>query len=96
DPSEKEMQEVFDRVFEREKARILGENESFSHLTENLEIVSETEEKIRARLERAVWELTQVDAYRYLIVNDEVEKAADRLIDIIELETEIKQETNQL
>ena len=57
---------------------------------------TETEEKIRARLERAVWELTQVDAYRYLIVNDEVEKAADRLIDIIELETEIKQETNQL
>ncbi len=57
---------------------------------------TETEEKIRARLERAVWELTQVDAYRYLIVNDEVEKAADRLIDIIELETEIKQQTNQL
>lgn len=53
---------------------------------------TESEEKIQARLERAVWELTQMDAYRYLIVNDEVEKAADRLIDIMELETEIKQQ----
>lgn len=56
---------------------------------------TESEEKIQARLERAVWELTQMDAYRYLIVNDEVEAAADRLLDIIELETEIKQEMGQ-
>ena len=56
---------------------------------------TESEEKIQRRLERAVWELTQVDAYRYLIVNDEVELAADRLIDIMELEAEIKQELEE-
>ena len=51
---------------------------------------TETEEKIQRRLKRAVWELTQKDAYRYLVVNDEVEKAAARLIEIMELESEIK------
>ena len=52
-------------------------------------------QEIRERMERAVWELTQMDAYRYLIVNDVVETAADRLIDIMELESEIKQEMGQ-
>ena len=56
---------------------------------------TETEAEIRERMERAVWELTQMDAYRYLIVNDVVETAADRLIDIMELESEIKQEMGQ-
>lgn len=51
---------------------------------------TETEEKIQRRLKRAVWELTQKDFYRYLVVNDEVEKAAARLIEIMELESEIK------
>ncbi len=51
---------------------------------------TETEEKIQRRLKRAVWELTQKDSYRYLVVNDEVDKAATRLIEIMELESEIK------
>ena len=51
---------------------------------------TETEEKIQRRLKRAVWELTQKDSYRYLVVNDEVDKAAARLIEIMELESEIK------
>ena len=51
---------------------------------------TETEDKIQRRLKRAVWELTQKDFYRYLVVNDEVEKAAARLIEIMELESEIK------
>lgn len=51
---------------------------------------TETEDKIQRRLKRAVWELTQKEFYRYLVVNDEVEKAAARLIEIMELESEIK------
>lgn len=37
-------------------------------------------EVIEKRLETAVWEISQAEKYDYIIVNDEVEKAADELI----------------
>ncbi|MBO4898211.1 MAG: guanylate kinase [Clostridia bacterium] len=43
-------------------------------------------DKIEKRLEAAKWELTQIDKYNYLVVNDIVEEAADELNSIIEAE----------
>lgn len=37
-------------------------------------------EVIEKRLETAVWEISQAEKYDYIIVNDEVEKAADELL----------------
>jgi len=47
---------------------------------------TETDETIRARLERAVQEYHEADFYDYIIVNDDVEKAADELSAIINAE----------
>lgn len=46
DPSEEEMEDIFQKVFERMKTRILGENESLLHVTANLDMETETEEGI--------------------------------------------------
>ena len=47
---------------------------------------TETEETIRARLERACQEYQEANFYDYIIINDEVEKAADELSAIIDAE----------
>jgi len=47
---------------------------------------TETDETIRARLERAVQEYHEADFYDYIIINDDVEKAADELSAIINAE----------
>ncbi len=47
---------------------------------------TETEETVRARLARARQEYTEADFYDYIIINDDVEKAADELSAIIEAE----------
>lgn len=45
---------------------------------------TEDEEKIQKRLKRAIWELNHMDVYKHVIVNDEVEEAANQFIKIIE------------
>ncbi len=45
---------------------------------------TDSPEVIEKRLETAVWEISQAEKYDYIIVNDEVEKAADTLISTIE------------
>ncbi len=47
---------------------------------------TETEETIKARLERARQEYREADFYDYIIINDEVEKAADELSAIMNAE----------
>ena len=47
---------------------------------------TETEETINARLERARQEYKEADFYDYIIINDDVEKAADELSAIINAE----------
>ena len=47
---------------------------------------TETEEKIVARLHQAQWEFSQAEKYSYILLNDEVEKAVERFIKIIESE----------
>ena len=45
---------------------------------------TEDSEVIEIRLTAAQWEMTFASKYNYEVVNDEVEKAADRLSDIID------------
>lgn len=47
---------------------------------------TETEDTIRARLDRARQEYREADFYDYIIINDDVEKAADELSAIIDAE----------
>lgn len=47
---------------------------------------TETEETIKARLDRARQEYREADFYDYIIINDDVEKAADELSAIIDAE----------
>ena len=47
---------------------------------------TETEETVRARLERARQEYQEADFYDYIIINEEYEKAADELSAIINAE----------
>lgn len=47
---------------------------------------TETDDSIKARLARASEEFKQIDRYDYLILNDNIEKAADSLLSIIKSE----------
>lgn len=47
---------------------------------------TESDESIRARLARAGEELRLIDRYDYLIVNDDIDKAADAFLSIIKAE----------
>ena len=42
-----------------------------------------SEDQIRMRLERARWEMEQSDRYDYVVVNDQVEACADKILKII-------------
>lgn len=42
---------------------------------------------MRERIERAKWEYTQAEQYEYLVINDEVERAARELMAIMSAET---------
>ena len=44
---------------------------------------TDADDVIKKRLDTAVWEITQAEKYDYVLVNDEVEKAADTLLSII-------------
>ncbi len=44
---------------------------------------TDSAEVIKKRLDTAVWEISQAEKYDYVIVNDEIEKAANNLISII-------------
>ena len=41
------------------------------------------EEQIRMRMERAVWEMEQRGWYDYVVVNDDAERCADEILNII-------------
>ncbi len=45
---------------------------------------TDSDDVIKKRLDTAVWEIEQAQNYDYVIVNDEVEKAADALLSIID------------
>jgi len=45
---------------------------------------TETEEKLKARLERAHQEIEEKVHYKYVVVNDDVSRAAEEILDIIE------------
>jgi guanylate kinase len=47
---------------------------------------TESDETVRARLERARQEYNEADFYDYIVINDDVEKAADELSAIINAE----------
>ncbi len=51
---------------------------------------SEPEEIISERLEKAKREIPLKDNYNYVVINDEVERAAKQILDIIKLEKEIR------
>ena len=44
-------------------------------------------DKIASRLEKARWEYTQAPQYDYIVVSDQVEKTADRILSIITAES---------
>ncbi len=48
---------------------------------------TETEEKVRGRMETARWELSRAFRYQYVVLNDEVELATRRINTIIDAET---------
>ncbi len=45
---------------------------------------SETEETVQARLKQAVWESGYVEAYDYILINDDLQRSADELRALIE------------
>ncbi len=49
---------------------------------------TESDEKIALRMARADYELSKKDKYDYCVVNDEVNRAAERILDIIRKEKE--------
>lgn len=44
---------------------------------------TDSDDVIKKRLDTAVWEISQAEKYDYILVNDEVEKAADTFLAII-------------
>jgi guanylate kinase len=44
---------------------------------------TDSEEKMKKRLERAIMELGEKDSYDYVVVNDSVEKAAQEILEIM-------------
>lgn len=53
---------------------------------------SETEEVIMERLNKAKRELPLRDQYNYVVINDEVDKVCEQIIDIIKLEKTLRRE----
>ena len=47
---------------------------------------TETDDKVRGRMETARWELSRAFRYQYVVLNDEVEKAVGRINTIIDAE----------
>ncbi len=47
---------------------------------------TEAPEVIRERLKTALWEYTNMEKYNYILLNDDVDSATDRLISIIDAE----------
>ena len=47
---------------------------------------TDSPEVIEKRLKTAVWEISQADKYDYIIVNDEIDKATEALLGVIESE----------
>ena len=60
---------------------------SLSELEKRLrERGTETEEVILKRLDKARWEITNINEYDYIIVNDKVETAAEEIASVIDAE----------
>lgn len=49
---------------------------------------TEAEEEIERRVKAAQWELDQKDKYKYIVVNDHLEKAVEEIKDIMKFERE--------
>jgi guanylate kinase len=47
---------------------------------------TETEEALARRLERARWELTQAPGYRYIVINDDLDRAVEEICEILNRE----------
>ena len=50
---------------------------------------TETEDAINLRLSKTLSEISYIDKYDYCVVNDEVNRAAERILDIIRKEKEV-------
>lgn len=50
---------------------------------------TESEEKIAVRTARAEFELSKRDQYDYCVINDEVDRAAERILEIIRINKEV-------
>ena len=58
---------------------------SFEELERRLRSRGDTpEDQIQVRLERARWEMEQSEKYDYIVINDQVEACADKILKIIE------------
>ena len=58
---------------------------SFEELERRLRSRGDTpEDQIQVRLERARWEMEQSEKYDYIVINDQVETCADKILKIIE------------
>ena len=47
---------------------------------------TETDDVVEERLKKAKWEITQLDKYNYIVVNDDISKATDTVSSIIDAE----------
>jgi len=47
---------------------------------------TETEEALARRLEQARWELAQAPGYRYIVINDDLDRAVEEICDILNRE----------
>lgn len=47
---------------------------------------TETEDALRRRLEHARWELDQAGAYRYIVINDDLDRAVEEVSEILKQE----------
>ncbi len=50
---------------------------------------TESDEKVALRISRAAYELSKKDEYDYCVVNEEVDRAAERILEIIRKEKEV-------
>lgn len=44
------------------------------------------EEQIEVRMERAKWEIAQSDHYDYVVLNDDLDRCVEEILDIIDYE----------
>jgi guanylate kinase len=53
---------------------------------------TETEEALRRRLEHASWEWSQASGYRYVVINDQLDRTVENICQILNQELEVKRD----